>query len=91
MLATRPMVFGGGISYSIYLLQAPVKDMVLSISDRLHIQSGAVRMAIMAVFLMALSAISFKMIEGPARLRLRSVFARLEQRRKLVERTKIAA
>ncbi len=91
MLATRPMVFGGGISYSIYLLQAPVKDMVLSGADRLHIQSGAVRMAIMAVFLIALSAISFKMIEGPARLRLRSVFARLEQRRKLVERTKIAA
>jgi peptidoglycan/LPS O-acetylase OafA/YrhL len=91
VLATKVMVFGGGISYSIYLLQAPVKDLVLSISDRLHIQSGTVRMLAMVVFLIALSAISFKMIEGPARHKLRSLFARLEQRRLLARQRKIAA
>lgn len=91
MLATKLMIFGGGISYSIYLLQAPVKDMVLNIADRLHIQSGSFRMASMVVFLIALSATSFKMIEGPARHKLRSVFARLEQRRTLARQSKIAA
>jgi peptidoglycan/LPS O-acetylase OafA/YrhL len=91
MLATRLMIFGGGISYSIYLLQAPVKDMVLNISDRWQIQSGAFRMASMVVFLIALSAISFKMIEGPARHKLRSLLARLEQRRTLAKQSKVAA
>jgi peptidoglycan/LPS O-acetylase OafA/YrhL len=91
ILATKLMIFGGGISYSIYLLQAPVKDMVLSISDRLHIQSSTFRTLSVVVFLIALSAISFKMIEGPARHKLRSLFARLEQRRMLVKQSKIAA
>jgi peptidoglycan/LPS O-acetylase OafA/YrhL len=48
-------------------------------------------MLAMVVFLIALSAISFKMIEGPARHKLRSLFARLEQRRLLVKQRKIAA
>jgi peptidoglycan/LPS O-acetylase OafA/YrhL len=91
ILATKLMVFGGGISYSIYLLQAPVKDTVLSISDRLHIESSSFRMLSMVVFLIALSAISFKVIEGPARHKLRALFARLEQRRMLGKQSKIAA
>jgi peptidoglycan/LPS O-acetylase OafA/YrhL len=91
ILATRLMIFGGGISYSIYLLQAPVKDMVLKISDSLHINSTMVRMASMIVSLLVLSAISFKTVEGPARQKLRSLFARLEQRRMIVKQSKIAA
>jgi peptidoglycan/LPS O-acetylase OafA/YrhL len=91
MLSTQRMIFGGGISYSIYLLQAPVKDMVLHISDRLHIESSGVRMLCMVAFLIAFSAISYKIIEGPARHKLRSFFARLEQRRMLVKQSKMAA
>jgi peptidoglycan/LPS O-acetylase OafA/YrhL len=91
ILATKLMIFGGGISYSIYLLQAPVKDMVLKISDSLHINSAMVRMASMVASLLVLSAISFKTVEGPARQRLRSLFARLEQRRMIGKQSKIAA
>ena len=91
ILATKLMIFGGGISYSIYLLQAPVKDMVLKISDSLHINSAMVRTASMVVSLLVLSAISFKTVEGPARQKLRSLFARLEERRMIVKQSKIAA
>jgi hypothetical protein len=68
-----------------------VKDMVLKISDSLHINSTMVRMASMIVSLLVLSAISFKTVEGPARQKLRSLFARLEQRRMIVKQSKIAA
>jgi peptidoglycan/LPS O-acetylase OafA/YrhL len=91
ILTTKLMAFGGGISYSIYLLQAPVKDMVLKVSDSLHINSAMVRTGSMVVSLLVLSAISFKAVEGPARQKLRSLFARLEQRRTIVKQSKIAA
>jgi peptidoglycan/LPS O-acetylase OafA/YrhL len=91
ILSTKFMVLGGGISYSIYLLQAPVKDMVLKISDSWHINSTFIRMGSMVFSLFVLSAISFKSVEGPARHQLRSLFARLEQRRMIVKQSKIAA
>jgi peptidoglycan/LPS O-acetylase OafA/YrhL len=91
ILATKVMIFGGGISYSIYLLQAPVKDAVLKIFDSLHIDSAMSRTASMVVCLLVLSAISFKAVEGPARQKIRSLFARLEQRRMIVRQSRIAA
>jgi peptidoglycan/LPS O-acetylase OafA/YrhL len=91
ILATKLMIFGGAISYSIYLLQAPVKDIVLKISDSLHINSTMIRMGWMVASLLVLSALSFETVEGPARQNLRSLFARLEQRRMLQKQSKIAA
>jgi peptidoglycan/LPS O-acetylase OafA/YrhL len=91
ILATKLMMFGGSISYSIYLLQAPVKDMVLKISDSLHVNSTMVRMGCMVASLFVLSALSFETVEGPTRQKLRYFFARLEQRRMLLKQSKVAA
>jgi peptidoglycan/LPS O-acetylase OafA/YrhL len=91
MLSARLMIFGGAISYSIYLLQAPVKDLVLKIYDSLHISSAAVRTGSMTILLLGLSAASFKLIEGPVSHKLRSSFARLEEKRMIEKDRKIAA
>ncbi len=80
-LSTKTMLLGGGISYSIYLMQMPLKIWVSSIADYLHVESQAVRMGVTAVLLVVVSLLLFRFVEDRARRLLRSVFANLEQRR----------
>jgi peptidoglycan/LPS O-acetylase OafA/YrhL len=80
-LSTKTMLLGGGISYSIYLMQMPLKGWVLSIADRFHVESQFLRMAITAVALILVCLLLFKFLEDPARKLLRSLFAKLERRR----------
>jgi peptidoglycan/LPS O-acetylase OafA/YrhL len=91
VLSSRIMLFGGAISYSIYLLQAPVKDMVRIFADQVHIASVGFRTGFLFALLLLLSAISFKIIEEPARRRLRSMFATLEERRIVEKEGQVAA
>lgn len=91
VLSSKVMLFGGAISYSIYLLQAPVKDMVRIFVDHLHIASVGFRAGFLFALLLLLSAISFKTIEEPARRQLRSMFASLEERRVVEKERQIAA
>ena len=81
LLSTRTFVFGGGISYSIYLLQTAAKDAVTTIADRFGIASSAFRMGVMALLLIVASCLTFKLVEEPARRLLRGAFARQEARR----------
>jgi peptidoglycan/LPS O-acetylase OafA/YrhL len=80
-LSTKAMVLGGGISYSIYLVQMPVKFWVQAIAERMHLGSEAVRFAVTTVALIGVSLLLFKAVEDPARRLLRGIFARLEARR----------
>jgi peptidoglycan/LPS O-acetylase OafA/YrhL len=89
--SSRIMLFGGAISYSIYLLQAPVKDMVRVFADQLHIGSVGFRTGFLFALLLVLSAISFKSIEEPSRRQLRSMFATREEIRTVGKERQIAA
>lgn len=80
-LSTPIMLLGGGISYSMYLMQVPVKILVLLLADRLHYQSQALRMGATGILLITISLILFWAVENPARRLLRTGFARLEERR----------
>jgi peptidoglycan/LPS O-acetylase OafA/YrhL len=91
VLSSKIVLFGGAISYSVYLLQAPVKDMVRIFADHLQIASVGFRTGLLFALLLLLSAISFKSIEEPARRRLRSMFAALEERRMVEKERQIAA
>ena len=79
-LSTRLMILGGGISYSVYLMQDPVKDLVKVIAVASHVDSSLFRAAAMVVLLLGMSYGTFTLIEVPARDRLRAIFARLEAR-----------
>ncbi len=80
-LSTKTMLVGGGISYSIYLVQMPVKGWVGMVAERVGLRSEAVRFGVTAVVLMWVSWLLFRTVEDPARKVLRGMFARLETRR----------
>ena len=80
-LSTRWMLLGGGISYSVYLMQMPVKTWVLLVSERMQIGSQLLRLALTTAVLTLISLMLFKMVEDPARKVLRRFFAILEERR----------
>lgn len=79
-LSSRTMILGGGISYTMYLMQTVVKFWVEQGAVRLHL-GNSLRLPLNAVLLIAISYVIFEWIENPARFYLRSVFARIEQRR----------
>ncbi len=81
MLSTRLMLLGGGISYSVYLMQMPVKAWVILFAEHIHLQSSNARLVLTTVTLTAVSLMLFKGVEDPARKVLRGVFARMEVRR----------
>jgi peptidoglycan/LPS O-acetylase OafA/YrhL len=75
VLSTKLLLFGGGISYAMYLLQAPVRNWVhpwITQTSRIPWQ-----LAIVPVVLTALSAVVFLYYEDPARRTLRAVLARM--------------
>jgi peptidoglycan/LPS O-acetylase OafA/YrhL len=80
-LSTKTMLLGGGISYSIYLVQMPVKGWVQLLTDRFGLGWEAVRFGLTTVVLLVVSLMLFKGVEDPARKVLRGVFARMEERR----------
>jgi peptidoglycan/LPS O-acetylase OafA/YrhL len=80
-LSTRTMLLGGGISYSIYLTQMPVKFWFRDIANRLQVGSESVRFVITAIVLIVISFLLFRFVEDPARKLLRGVFARMEAAR----------
>ena len=80
-LSTNAMLLGGGISYSIYLVQMPVKNWVQLLTAPMHLNSEAARFLITATTLIGVSLILFKAVEDPARKVLRGVFSRMEAAR----------
>ncbi len=75
VLSTRLLLFGGGISYAMYLLQQPVRNWVhpwITHDSRIPWQ-----LAIVPIVLVALSAVVYSYYEGPARRMLRAVLARM--------------
>jgi peptidoglycan/LPS O-acetylase OafA/YrhL len=79
-LSTRVMLFGGAISYSIYLMQWPVKNWGIALAGPFHLNSDGSRMLFTAALLPCIAAIISLGVEGPARKFLRSTFARWELR-----------
>lgn len=77
-LSSKPMLLGGGISYSIYLVQMPVKGWVQMVTEPMHLNNEAVRFLITTTALIGVSLILFKAVEDPARKLLRGIFARME-------------
>ncbi len=80
-LSTKLMILGGGISFSIYLMQMPVKSWVNLTLDHFHQDSTNLRLFLNFFILTLISLVLFKAVEDPARKLLRSVFARFEERR----------
>ena len=80
-LSSKAMLLGGGISYSIYLVQMPVKGWVQMITDRMHLGNEGLRFSITAATLIGVSLILFKAVEDPSRKLLRGIFARMETAR----------
>ncbi len=80
-LSTKLILLGGGISYSIYLVQIPVKTWVQLITAPMHLNSEAIRFLITATALIGVSLILFKAVEDPARKVLRGIFSRMEAAR----------
>jgi peptidoglycan/LPS O-acetylase OafA/YrhL len=80
-LSTKTMLLGGGISYSVYLMQIPIKSWGMLLADRYHFGTN-LRLATNTAILLAISLILFKVVEDPARKLLRSFFAGIERRRR---------
>ena len=81
VLSARPVLLGGGISYSVYLMQMPVKAWVNMAADRFAVGNAMLRLACTFTLLTLISLILFQAVENPARKLLRTLFARLEERR----------
>ena len=80
-LSTKTMLLGGGISYSIYLVQLPVKGWIQLMATSMHMDSDGIRFLITTIALIGVSLILFKAVEDPARKLLRGIFSRMEAAR----------
>jgi len=78
-LSTPAMLLGGAISYSVYLLQLPVKQWVLASTEYVHVESQMTRMLITAGVLPLVAYVTFTVVEDPTRKFLRGAFARSER------------
>jgi len=78
VLSTRWLVFGGGISYAMYLLQTPVRGWFgTSLKDY---SGNAWQFGIVPIVLTAVSALVYVYFEVPARRALRAMFAKFYPR-----------
>ena len=73
LLSTRALLLGGAISYSIYLLQTPVRTMLYA---RYALKLGWPGLAFMPSVLLPLAYLAYRFIEEPSRTLLRRVFAK---------------
>jgi peptidoglycan/LPS O-acetylase OafA/YrhL len=76
-LSTRVIVFGGAVSYSVYLLQMPAKVWGHNILAAIGINSATAQMAAVPVVLLALAIPAYLFVEEPSRKALRKTFAAL--------------
>lgn len=81
LLSTRLAILGGGISYSLYLIQTSIRDFTKQLAALVGLQSEAGLIFLMSGLLIVTSYLLFRFVENPARIFLRSIFARLENRR----------
>lgn len=81
VLSTPLVMLGGGISYSIYLFQFPVRQWVQAVANLIGVHSETLRSAVTVLVLLLLSLMLFKGVEDPARRVIRRFFAALEARR----------
>lgn len=79
LLSTRLLLIGGCISYSIYLLQTPVRYFVKAAFTPMHAGDGVIGMLIVDMLLLLLSLATFYWIEEPARRFLRARFASMDR------------
>jgi peptidoglycan/LPS O-acetylase OafA/YrhL len=80
-LSTPLLVLGGGISYSVYLMQMPVKAWTILLANRMHLQSDNLRLLLTFGALTVISLALFKGVEDPTRKLIRGIFARMEAAR----------
>jgi peptidoglycan/LPS O-acetylase OafA/YrhL len=66
ILTVRPLVYLGEISYSVYLTQSPVYDLVGRVPKAIHLQGAASALFVIAA-VVAVSAATYRWIERPAR------------------------
>jgi peptidoglycan/LPS O-acetylase OafA/YrhL len=86
ILSTKLLVFGGGISYAMYLLQTPVREWthsMVSTYSRIPWQ-----LAIVPVILMLLSAAVYLYFEDPARRLLRFAFGKIDTKSAVMLRSR---
>jgi peptidoglycan/LPS O-acetylase OafA/YrhL len=80
ILASRVLRMGGAASYSMYLMQGPVKWLCNEAFDRIGLHSANVRFVIFLVILTLFSWLLYLFIEEPAREKIRSGFGLLQNR-----------
>ena len=77
-LSAPTMLFLGGASYSLYLLQAPVRGWTRVLFTHMPPAIRSLDFAISPVLLLLLSCVVFRYFEEPTRKRLRESFAKLQ-------------
>jgi len=81
-LLSNPLAkLGGSISYSMYLIQTSIRDFTKQIAAQFGLRSEIGLIILMSCLLTIVSYLLFQLVEDPARVFLRSMFARLENRR----------
>ena len=80
MLGSRLLVFGGSISYSMYLLQMPAKYLAHDLLALVGVADGLWSMIAMPVLLLMMAAPAYLLLEQPSRRALRWLFARAQRR-----------
>jgi peptidoglycan/LPS O-acetylase OafA/YrhL len=76
LLSTRALLLGGAISYSLYLLQTPVRTWIKSAFAATHHADGLANMAAVVLTLIPAALLSFFLVEEPSRKLLRRLFSR---------------
>jgi len=79
-LSTPALVLGGGMSYSIYLMQLPVRMWVKAGIAAANGEDGLRNMATVVFVLLLVSWIIFRFVEEPARKWLRAKFAAADRK-----------
>jgi peptidoglycan/LPS O-acetylase OafA/YrhL len=82
LLSTRLALLAGGISYSMYLLQTPVRVWMKNPAIVARMGNGAANMLLVPALLIVFSLATFLCIEEPARRLLRTAFAKLSSNSK---------
>ncbi len=81
LLSTRLAILGGGISYSVYLIQTSIRDFTKQIAALVGLRSEVGLILLMSGLLILVSYLLFRFVENPARIFLRSIFAKFEKQR----------
>ena len=80
LLSTPLLILGGGMSYSMYLMQLPVRFWVKPVFAAAKEPDGFWNMVVVIVVLLLFSWVTFQFVEEPARKWLRSKFAAADRK-----------